>query len=112
MNKWQLYLSTSTGEDDLADTITELNDVAAKWRSIGVLLGIRDNQLEAIQLQGDSPLDCLRQMLASWLRKNYSVERFGDPTWAKLVEAINHSAGGGNPHLACTIARKHGGIYV
>ena len=106
------YLSTSTGEDDLADTIRELTDVAAKWRSIGVLLGIRDSQLEAILLQGDSPLDCLRRMLASWLRKNYSVKRFGEPIWAKLVEAVNHSAGGGNPHLASRIATKHGGTRI
>ena len=28
----------------------------------------------------------------------------------KLVEAVSHSAGGGNPHLAMKIAKKHGGI--
>ena len=88
----------------------ELVDVAAKWRNIGIQLGIRDSQLEVIQLQRDSPLDCLRQMLATWLLKNYNVERFGEPTWMKLVEAVNHMAGGGNPTLATNIARNHGGI--
>ena len=71
-------------------------------------MGIRDSQLEAIQ--GDKPLDCLRQTLATWLKKNYNVKRFGEPTWAKLVEAVNHPAGGGNPSLAMEIARRHGGI--
>lgn len=98
---------TTTGEDDLADSIRELTDVAAKWRNIGIQLGIRDSQLEA--MQGDSPLDCLRQMLSTWLRKNYNVKQFGEPTWAKLVEVIDHSAGGGNPSLAMEIAKKHGG---
>ena len=101
---------TATGEDDLRDTIRELTDVAAKWRNIGVQLGIRDSQLEAIQ--GDSSLDCLRQVLASWLRKNYNVKRFGEPTWMKLMEAVTHSAGGGNPSLAMEIAKKHGGTNI
>ena len=98
-------LSITTGEDDLTDTIRELSDVAASWRNIGTQLGIRHNRLEAIQ--GDKPLDCLRQMLATWLQKNYNVERFGEPTWAKLVEVVSHSAGGGNPSLAMEIAKKH-----
>ena len=35
--------------------------------------------------------------------------RFGEPTWVKLVEAVNDSAGRGNPSLAMEIARRHGG---
>ena len=101
---------TATGEDDLSDTIRELTDVAAKWRNIGIFLGIRDSQLQAIQ-EGDKPLDCLRQMLSTWLRRSYNVRRFGEPTWVKLVEAVSHSAGGGNPRLAMEIARRHKGIY-
>ena len=99
---------TATGEDDLPDTIRELADVAASWRNIGIFLRVRDSWLKAIQ--GDKPLDCLRQMLAIWLQKNYNVKRFGEPTWVKLVEAVNDSAGGGNPSLAMKIARRHGGI--
>ena len=103
-------MSTSTGERDLSDTIRELTDLAAKWRNIGILLGILDSQLDAIQKQGDSLPDCLRQMLTTWLRRNYAVERFGEPTWVKLVEAVQHPAGGGNLSLATEIARRHGGI--
>ena len=100
----------ATGEDDLSDTIRELTDVAAKWRSIGIFLGVRDSWLEAIQ--GNNPQDCLRQTLATWLRRNYNVKRFGEPTWVRLVEAVNDSSGGGNPSLAMEIARGHGGILV
>ena len=102
-------MSTSTGERDLSDTIRELTYVAAKWRNIGILLGILDSQLDAIQMQGDSPPDCLRRMLTTWLRRNYDVNQFGEPTWVKVVEAVTHSAGGGNPSLATEIARRHGG---
>ena len=40
------------------------------------------------------------------------MKRFGEPTWVKLVEAVNDSAGGGNPSLAMEIARRHGGMYM
>ena len=110
MSEKNIVSSTSTDEDDLPDTIRELTDVAASWRNIGIQLGIPDSQLETIQLQGDKPLDCLRQTLSTWLRRNYNVGRFGEPTWMKLVEVVNDSAGGGNPSLAMEIARRHAGI--
>ena len=47
-----------------------------------------------LYIKGDS-----RQMLSTWLRKNYNVKQFGEPTWAKLVEVIKYSAGGENPLL-------------
>ena len=103
-------MCTVTDDDDLPDTIKELTDVVAYWRNIGIHLGIRDSHLEVIQLQGHNPLDCMRQMLSTWLRRSYNVKRFGEPTWVKLVEAVSHPAGGGNPNLAMKIAKRHGGI--
>ena len=105
-------MSITTGEDDLPDIIRELAEVVANWQDIGTFLGIRDGQLQAIQLQENRPLACLRQMLVTWLRKNYVVERFGEPTWVKLVEAVNDPTGGGNPSLAKEIARRHRGAYI
>ena len=37
------------------------------------------------------------------------VERFGKPTWRRLVEAVEDPVGGKNPALAKTIARDHPG---
>ena len=42
-----------------------------------------------------------------WLMKNYNVEKFGDPTWQRLVEAVGHPAGGANMAVARRIARRH-----
>ena len=39
--------------------------------------------------------------------RNYNVERFGEPTWQQLVEAVGHPAGGANMALARNIATKH-----
>ena len=35
------------------------------------------------------------------------MEKFGEPTWQKLVETVGHPAGGGNMELARNIARRH-----
>ena len=35
------------------------------------------------------------------------VERFGKPTWKRLVKAVEDKVGGNNPALAQTIARDH-----
>ena len=46
-------------------------------------------------------------MLNKWLKRNYNVKKFGEPTWQKLVEAVGHLAGGADPGLAREIARRH-----
>ena len=93
---------------DLSDILKELTGVAAQWKHIGIHLGIRIDKLNVIQLQEESPTNCLTQMLTSWLRRAYDVKRFGDPTWVKLVEVVGHEAGGGDPSLAAEIAGRHG----
>ena len=35
------------------------------------------------------------------------VERFGEPTWRRLVEAVEDEVGGNNHSLAQKIARQH-----
>jgi len=40
------------------------------------------------------------------------VERFGEPTWRRLVEAVEDHVGGNNFALAKTIAREHPGVLL
>ena len=51
-------------------------------------------------------------MVTKWLKRNYNVKRFGEPTWQKLVEAVGHPAGGANMATARDIAKRHkaGGV--
>ena len=53
-------------------------------------------------------------MLTEWLKKNYNVKKFGEPTWQMLVKAVGNRAGGGNNALAEKIATSHkgGGMYI
>ena len=46
-------------------------------------------------------------MVIEWLKRNYNVRKFGEPTWQKLVQAVGHPAGGANMALAREIARRH-----
>ena len=94
--------------DDLFDVQSELNEVAENWRSIGIALRLKPDFLQNIEARySNHPRICLTWMLMEWLNRNYNVERFGEPTWRQLVEAVGHLAGGANMMLARNIARRH-----
>ena len=88
------------GIDDLQDVKTKLLPVAAKWRSIGLALRLSDGDLETVQDDNTRVHERLTGMLRLWLNKSYNVAKFGEPSWAKLKEAVRSPAGGANPALA------------
>ena len=62
------------GEDDLRDVRLAVADLAARWKDLGISLGICLSDLDAIfSANPHSPSDCLREMLAFWLKQNYIV---------------------------------------
>ena len=62
------------GEDDLLDVISAVVDLAGRWKGLGICLGVRQCDLDTILLaNSNSPNDCLREMLALWLKQNYDV---------------------------------------
>ena len=63
-----------TGEDDLRDVRSAVADLAGSWKDLGISLGVRLSELNAIHLANShSPSDCLRETLALWLKQNYNV---------------------------------------
>ena len=104
---------TSDLDDDLFDVQSELIPVTSKWRSIGTALRLKSDVLESIQAMSGSDLPaCLVSVVTEWLRRNYNVKRFGEPTWQRLAEVVGHPAGGANTAVARDIARRHkaGGV--
>jgi len=94
--------------DDVFDVKTELIPVAARWRDVGIALRVRSDKLDNIETVWSKDLSrCLELMVTEWLKRNYNVGKFGEPTWQKLVEAVNSSAGGANTALARDIASRH-----
>ncbi|CAI8033370.1 hypothetical protein GBAR_LOCUS18822 [Geodia barretti] len=73
-------------------------------------LRLDQGQLKKIEKENRDDLDdCLSETLSLWLNKNYNTERFGEPSWKLLAEAVGHPAGGNNPALSDDISMKHGG---
>ena len=100
--------SVHSALDDLFDVQSELITVAANWKNIGIALRLRPDLLERTETRYCSdPLRCLSVIVKEWLIRNYNVERFGEPTWQRLVEAVGHPAGGANMALARDIARRY-----
>ena len=101
--------------NDICDVKTELIRVAAKWRAVGIALGLQSDTLDIIETRCSSdPCQRLEMMVTEWLKRNYNVRKFGEPTWQKLVEAVNSPAGGANTAHARDIAGRHkaGGVFI
>ena len=105
---FKFFLFTSDLNDSLFDVQSELISSAAKWKSIGSALRLKHDSLANIEAGNSSdPLACLASMVTEWLKRNYNVGKFGEPTWQMLVKAVGHPAGGANIALAKNIARRH-----
>ena len=103
-----LCLAVYSDFDDLSDVARELIPVSAHWKSIGIALQLKPSILESIQAENSGkPTACLLEIVAHWLKWNYNVEKVGEPTWQRLVEAVGDPAGGANMSLAMEIARRH-----
>ena len=92
----------------------ELTPVATRWKSIGTALGLKPDLLEDIQAGNSSdPRACLSWVVMAWLRRDYNVKRFGEPTWQSLAESVGHPEGGANTAVARSIAARHkaGGVF-
>ena len=85
---------------DLFDVKAKLTVVAERWQDIGLALRLRDHDLGAIATGGRPVKDCLTDMLRLWLNKAYDVEKYGEPSWHMLAQAVRHPAGGNNAALA------------
>ena len=100
--------SNLIGEDDHFDILTEMMPVAGSWKTIGRGLRLDSGRLETINASNPGkPIDCLSDMISCWLKRNYNVERFGEPTWQAVVKVVAHPAAGDNNALALNIAKQH-----
>ena len=98
-----------TDNESLFDVKRELLPVTDRWKDIGLALRLDYSQLNQIQKDNRDSRDCLTEMLHLWLTRTYDTERFGEPSWRLLVEAVKDPAGGNDPALAKKIAGKYGG---
>ena len=58
------------------------------------------SKLEIIEASKLDARDCLTDMLRLWLNKMYNVEKYGEPSWETLREAVRSPARGDAPAIA------------
>ena len=84
----------------MIDVKVKVLPVAARWRDIGLVLRISDSKLETIKADNLDVKDRLTDMLRLWLNRAYNVEKYGEPSWQSLREAVRSPAGGDSPATA------------
>ena len=96
------------GEDDLADVMEAVLELAAEWESLGTALRITPTELGTLSSKNlPDPKKCLRGVLLAWLQQRYDTKKFGQPSWRMLCKAVHKPVGGNNPALARKIAEEH-----
>ena len=91
--------------DDKVDVVNALTDVQFRYYEIGTQLRLR--ALEAIKNRSTTDTLAMGSVIEEWLNGNYNTERFGTPTWKKLVEVVANPNGGKNNSEAKKIASDH-----
>ena len=92
----------------MREVYRELVSIKAGCHQLGIELGLPPGELEAIQqTHSQNVALALTQVLLLWLRQQYDFEKYGRPTWQRLVEAVGSPSGGNNHILAMRIAEKH-----
>ena len=77
-------------EDDLRDIMNEIPGLHAQFQNLGRELGIKAGDLDGIHHDGSqNSQGKLNKVILLWLNQKYTVDRFGKPTWRRLVEAVN-----------------------
>ena len=87
------------GIDDLGELLLDLNEIAAFWFTVGLLLKIPYSKLMVIKNNNHYQcMECLREMLATWLMGSEALPSL-------LVHALRSA---GMSLLAKKMAVKHG----
>ena len=100
-------IQDSHDEQDVREALMSL---AAKYRSVGMSLGLSADDLDAIHLKSlGVPKQALSEVISTWIKQEYNVSRFGHPSWRGVVRAVDLKAGGCDHLLAKKIASEHQG---
>lgn len=71
-------------------------------------LFLAHDKLEAIQSKGLA----MARVVSLYLNRNYDVDKFGPPTWIKIVEAVRNPVGGDSIDEAEKISKKYIGMFA
>ncbi len=82
--------------------------MAVKWKAVGTLLRLKYSKLEELESRSREDVNvCLLGTIAEYVHMSYDTVKHGEPTWLKVVKAVEHPAGGNNRAHAISIAKEH-----
>ena len=97
-----------TAEDDFREVYREVANIQSNYYQLGIELGLPLREIEAVKKAFQQDIvQAFTDVLGIWLRHRYNIEKYGPPTWRRLVEAVDSPTGGNNHALAKTIAEHH-----
>ena len=100
------FVTTAEDQKEVQDALAPVKN---KWMEVGIFLGLKISGLKDAMLEED---DKIAYVTKKFLKKDYMVNIYGEPTWKRVVEAIGAKAGGNNPRQAMEIAQKHQGTTL
>ena len=111
---WSFFLCPATinclltAKDDICEVVKEVTGIQSNYYQFGIELGLPLNEMDAVQkaYRQDIPL-AFTEVLKIFLKHCYNTQKYGPPTWRKLVEAVDSRTGGNNHALAKKIAEHH-----
>ena len=76
-----LLIITYIAEADLSTVVSEILDVKAKYYQLGISLGLRPGEMDAITrgTVGDVDL-AFQRVILKWLQQEYDVNKHGKPS--------------------------------
>ena len=95
------------GDSDLHDVVEAVLPLCAHWQDLGLALRIKPSSLDTIKATEPDPRKRLDALMSAWLTKQYNYNKFGNPSWRLLCQAVHSPVGGNNPALAEKIANNH-----
>ena len=86
----------------------EVVSIQSNYYQFGIELGLPPREMDTVQeaFRQNIP-QAFTEVLKIFLKHRYNVQKYGPPTWRKLVEAVDSPAGGNNHALAKKIAEHH-----
>ena len=103
-----LVIMFDTEKDDITELCKVLTPIEAKWDCFATQLGILPDKTDAIGRKHlYDPILCLKDVLSTWLKGEYNIQKHGQHSWRRVCEATASSAGGENKKLALEIAAQH-----
>ena len=88
-NTLPLLSTLGSGQDDWKFIIMECSSLASKWEILSTLLGLPSTLIETIRASHPSDLSCCwNEALSQWIKQNYNIKKFGEPSWQTLLRAI------------------------